>query len=85
MAFEHTFSYLKSTQEGIKNVTETRNLSASKAIRFHCMDCSGGNVAVVRECHLVKCPLWPFRMGKSRPHSKKNATAPLPDVFDDAN
>ena len=67
MGFNHTFTYIK----GDKQVEETRNLSASKAIRFKCLDCSGGNVAEVRGCGIPKCPLWPFRMGKSRPKDEK--------------
>jgi hypothetical protein len=62
MAFNHTFKYLKSGKE----VVETRNISATKAIRFNCMDCSGGYMSEVKGCKIQLCPLWPFRMGKSR-------------------
>jgi hypothetical protein len=65
MAFTHTFSYIK----GNKTVEETRSLSAGKAIRFKCIDCSGGSSVEVANCHITLCPLWPFRMGKSRPFS----------------
>jgi hypothetical protein len=65
MAFTHTFSYIK----GRKQVEETRSLSAGKAIRFKCLDCSGGSSVEVANCHITLCPLWPFRMGKSRPFS----------------
>jgi hypothetical protein len=33
------------------------------AIRAKCIDCSAGNMAEVRWCVVVKCPLWPYRMG----------------------
>ena len=35
-----------------------------QAIRAKCRDCSCGNVAEVRRCEAVKCPLWPFRAGR---------------------
>ena len=63
MAFTHTFKYLLNGKE----VIETKSISASKAIRYNCLDCSGGSIGAVRECDITKCPLWPFRMGKGRP------------------
>ena len=36
----------------------------SVAIRTKCLDCSGWQMAEVRECVVVACPLWPFRMGR---------------------
>lgn len=84
MAFNHTFKYLKSTSDGIKEIEENKNISASKAIRYYCMDCSGGNLAEVKCCGLTKCPLWPFRMGKGsdRPRKHVNFT---PDSTQGAN
>ena len=38
--------------------------SMAKAIRAHCVECSGGLTAEVRECVIVDCALYPFRMGK---------------------
>jgi hypothetical protein len=38
-------------------------LSPLKVIREKCIDCSGGSLVEVRRCHLIKCALWPFRMG----------------------
>jgi hypothetical protein len=35
------------------------------AIRAKCIDCSAGNMAEVRRCATVKCPLWPYRMGSN--------------------
>jgi hypothetical protein len=34
-----------------------------QAIRAKCLDCCCGSPGEVRICHLMKCPLWPFRMG----------------------
>lgn len=34
-----------------------------KAIRAKCLDCCGDNAAEVRKCTVVKCALWPLRMG----------------------
>ena len=67
MAFNHTFKYLL----GGKEVTETKSISAGRAIRYNCLDCCGGSQNDVKECHITLCPLWPFRMGKSRPFDAK--------------
>lgn len=40
-------------------------MSAQAALRRHCLDCCGGSPADVRMCTALKCPTWPFRMGKS--------------------
>ena len=39
--------------------------SPMRAIRAKCIDCSGGNTAEARKCVAIKCPLWPFRMGRN--------------------
>jgi len=39
------------------------NRSPLKAIRKHCIDCSGGSEKEVRECVIPDCPLYPFRFG----------------------
>ena len=39
-------------------------VSRSKAIRLKCIDCCAGNMAEVRKCPAVSCPLWRYRMGK---------------------
>ncbi len=36
-----------------------------KAIRAYCMECSNGQTSEVKECPVVKCPLYPFRFGKN--------------------
>lgn len=36
----------------------------NRAIRAHCVDCSGWQLAEVRKCTVYRCPLWPWRMGK---------------------
>lgn len=36
----------------------------SKAIRLKCIDCCCGNMAEVRKCPAINCPLWRYRMGK---------------------
>jgi len=41
-------------------------ITMSKAIREKCLDCSCWQPSEVRECHIVKCPLWRFRMGKEQ-------------------
>lgn len=39
-------------------------ISRSKAIRMKCIDCCCGNMAEVRKCPAIHCPLWRYRMGK---------------------
>jgi len=36
-----------------------------KAVRQNCLQCCCGNAAEVRRCHLVWCPMWPYRMGRN--------------------
>lgn len=40
-------------------------LSAIEAIRAHCLDCCVHSPSEVRNCTAVRCPSWPFRMGRS--------------------
>ncbi|HIH96133.1 MAG TPA: hypothetical protein HA348_01345 [Thermoplasmata archaeon] len=39
-------------------------MNKSDAIRKKCLDCSGSPKEVTL-CHIVDCPLWPFRFGYS--------------------
>lgn len=41
-------------------------ISPMKAIKLKCLDCCCGNWGEVKACTAIKCPLWPFRMGKNR-------------------
>ena len=38
-------------------------LSAIRAIRAKCIDCSGGSPSEARKCTAIGCALWPYRMG----------------------
>lgn len=40
-------------------------MPAGKAIKAHCMECSGGSAQEARMCTAVGCNLWPFRLGAS--------------------
>lgn len=40
-----------------------------KAVRKNCLECSG-EVTMVRDCTVTRCPLFPYRMGKD-PFKKK--------------
>lgn len=56
--------------------------SAVKAIREKCLDCSEGNSNEVRWCPVTKCPLYPFRFGKSPFYNKTEIeTAGLMKAF----
>jgi hypothetical protein len=61
MSIKHTFKYLRSVSGKVEERVETRNLTRSQAIKFNCLDCSGGVVAEVRCCVIKICPLWVFR------------------------
>lgn len=43
-------------------VTEKR-ISALKAIRKYCLQCSDGSFAEVKNCPITKCELYDFRFG----------------------
>jgi hypothetical protein len=36
-------------------------ISGLKAIKWKCLDCSGGTDAGVRSCTFTACPLFPFK------------------------
>ena len=38
-------------------------LTRAKAIRAKCIDCMAGQAKEVKYCTVVKCPLFPYRMG----------------------
>jgi hypothetical protein len=38
-------------------------MSPLKAIRLHCIDCSGGSISEVTKCMHLSCAKWLFRMG----------------------
>jgi len=59
---------------------KVKNLTPLKAIKFRCVDCSGGSYKEVKECpcyedngSIEKCPLWLYRFGK-RPKEKPELT-----------
>ena len=36
-----------------------------KAIRAWCIECGGDSPSEARKCPAMRCPLWPYRMGKN--------------------
>ena len=40
-------------------------MNKANAIRKNCLECAGGSPKEVTLCHIVYCPLWPFRFGYS--------------------
>ena len=44
--------------------------SVLKAVKKHCIECSGYQRDEVKHCTVTKCYLWPFRLGKN-PYRKK--------------
>ena len=49
-----------------------------RSMRAYCLDCTGGNKAVVRECSFTDCPLYSYRMGKRPP--KGVAATPMKTI-----
>jgi len=47
-------------------------LTPIKAIRANCIECSGGSLKEVRECNIINCPLWAYRMGRRPDASTRN-------------
>ena len=35
-----------------------------KTIRKKCLDCTCGQIVEIRECPVIECPLYPYRMGR---------------------
>ncbi len=58
MSIKHTFI--------VKEGTETRVITKAKAIRLHCMDCSGWQTAEIVKCTCHTCALYPFRFGNEK-------------------
>ena len=56
-------------KEGLKDLGYST--SPVKAIRAHCIMCSGDSPSEVRKCTGIGCPLWAFRMGTSPYYNKK--------------
>lgn len=40
-------------------------LSPVKAIKKHCLECSGDNAKERKNCAIKKCQLYPYRLGKN--------------------
>ena len=48
--------------------------SLIEAIRAECIDCCGGHISEIELCPFIKCPLYPFRMGKNPFRAKREYT-----------
>ena len=44
---------------------DAKILTPLSAIRAKCIDCSAGSMKEVRECVMLDCPLYRYRLGKS--------------------
>jgi hypothetical protein len=49
-------------------------ITASKAIRLKCLDCCCWQLAEVVACHIVRCPLWSYRLGKETRYENVNTS-----------
>jgi hypothetical protein len=50
-------------EDALVDKYRARVKNPATAIRAYCIDCQGGSVAGVKECAMLTCPLWNFRMG----------------------
>jgi len=55
-------------------------LTASKAIRAKCLDCSGVSDRETKLCQVTDCPLWPWRLGRPPKSVRRKA----PDLLEPA-
>lgn len=53
---------------------EEKRISALKAIRLKCLDCSCGSNNEVKLCPVQSCPLYPFREGHNPFIAKREYT-----------
>lgn len=59
--------------------------SPKTAIRAKCVECSGGSLKEVQECRVLKCALYPFRMGKNPFHGRALANRPEGESTEEIN
>ena len=45
-----------------------------KAIRLKCLDCVWQQEKLIRECPIMTCALWPYRMGRYPKAGRNHAT-----------
>ena len=62
-------------------------MTFTAAIRRRCLDCSGYLLREVRNCHLTRCGLWPFRLGRDpepgQPRGVANSILPRTDFAEE--
>ncbi len=54
-----------------------------KAIRQHCLACSGNERKEVDLCPIEDCPLWPYRFGVSPSTAEKRGKRVVPNAKDE--
>jgi hypothetical protein len=47
-------------------------LTPLKAVRAKCLDCCCGQRKEVRQCQILDCPLWHYRMGRRPARIREN-------------
>ena len=52
-----------------------KELTPFKAIRKHCIECSGGMPKAALWCPVASCTLWPYRLG-ARPSTVREKHCP---------
>ena len=51
-----------------------------KAIRKKCLDCTCGQLVEIRECPVINCSLYPYRMGRRPDQATKDT---LKEYYED--
>lgn len=54
-----------------------KHITAERAIRLKCLECSCGNKDEVMNCLIKNCPLYQFRMGDGNTATENEPTQPM--------
>ena len=60
---------------------KTKSITPLKAIRKHCLECSGGSPSEVKNCVIPECPLYQYRLGKNPRRKGIGNNSPSPSFM----
>ena len=76
MGFERFFSFILCVKRKKNKLFET----PVKAMRKKCIDCCNGQYEEIRNCTVINCALYAYRMGRRPDTATKDA---LKDFYDE--
>ena len=47
-------------------------ITRAQAIKLFCIECMGYQKRLVKDCPDIKCPLWPYRLGRGQEYTDVN-------------